>query len=69
MRDLRIRIVLRELLRDESGQAMAEYASITTLFWVGTLAAGLISPFSSALFAALQNYVDFYFYALNLAVG
>lgn len=59
----------RSAMADQSGQALAEYASITTIFLLGSIAAGAAWPFTKALFLGLQTYLDLYFYALNLAVG
>lgn len=59
----------KKWLLDESGQAATEYVSITTILLFGTLAAGAAWPYSKVVFQALQGYIDFYFYALNLAVG
>jgi hypothetical protein len=61
---------LRTLRRAPArGQAMTEYISIVTVLLLGSLAAFLGWPFTSALFAALQGYIDLYFYALNIAIG
>ena len=68
----RTRLLIRRLRswgRDESGQAMAEYASITTIMVFGAICTGLAWPYTKFLFQSLQSYVDLYFYALNLAIG
>ncbi len=69
MRNRRLRKALRALLGDESGQATAEYVSITTIFLMGGLATFAGWPITERLFQGLQSYIDFYFFALNLAVG
>lgn len=61
--------LLADRLRDESGQALTEYAGITTILLLGTIAAGVSWPFTRQLFNGLQAYLDLYFYALNLAIG
>jgi Flp pilus assembly pilin Flp len=60
---------LRAHFLDESGQAMTEYASITMLFILGSIASPATWIITKKLFIALQTYVDFYYYCLNLAVG
>jgi len=60
---------LKRLLLDESGQAMTEYVGVSTLLLFGSMAAGAAYPFSKLVFQALQGYVNFYFYCLNIAVG
>ncbi len=57
------------LLADESGQATAEYASITTIFLMGGIGMTAGWPFTQMLFEGLQAYVDLFFYSLNLALG
>ena len=59
----------RGLLGDERGQAMAEYASITGIFIFASVAAGVTWPYTKDMFEGLQAYIDFYFFALNLALG
>ncbi len=59
----------RALLRDQSGQAMTEYASITTILLLSGIAAGATWPYTRQLFGAIQIYIDFYFFCLNLAAG
>jgi Flp pilus assembly pilin Flp len=60
---------LRALVGEESGQAMTEYASITTIMLLGGIGLAGSWPFTMMLFDGLQRYLDLYFYALNLAVG
>lgn len=60
---------LRRFVQDESGQAMTEYISITTLMLFGSMAAGAAWPFSKVVFQALQAYINFFYYSLNIAVG
>ncbi len=60
---------LKRLLLDESGQGMAEYASISTILIFGGIAAGAAWPYTSRLIIGLQGYINFYFYCLNLAIG
>ncbi|MGC4121587.1 MAG: hypothetical protein QM765_44820 [Myxococcales bacterium] len=60
---------LRAHLLDESGQAMTEYASITMLFILASIASPMTWVITKKLFLALQIYIDFYYYCLNLAVG
>ena len=60
---------LKNRLLDEARQAMTEYISITTIMLFGTLAAGAAWPFSRLVFQALQAYINFYYFALNVAVG
>ena len=55
------------LLRDQSGQAMVEYTTITTVFLTGLIVAGATWPYTSQLFAALQLYIDAYFFGLNVS--
>ena len=57
------------MARRMRGQATVEYAAITTLILVGAFALGTGWPFTKALFEALQQYVDLFFYALNVAIG
>ncbi|HCF62157.1 MAG TPA: hypothetical protein DFS52_29725 [Myxococcales bacterium] len=59
----------RRLLSDESGQAMVEYASVTTLLLGSVAAAGLFPQVVQQFFAMLQRYVDILFLALNCAIG
>ena len=59
----------KPILLDESGQAMTEYASITVLFILGTIASPMTWVVTKNLFIGLQNYIDFYYYCLNLAIG
>jgi Flp pilus assembly pilin Flp len=59
----------RALLRDESGQAMVEYAAVTTIVLLGGIALGASWPVTRALFEGLQMYVDTLFLWLNMAVG
>lgn len=61
--------VARRLLSDESGQAMVEYASVTTLLLGSVAAAGLFPQVVQPFFAMLQRYVDILFLALNCAIG
>ncbi len=56
-------------LLDESGQAMTEYASITVLFLLASIATPVTWTVTQKLFVGLQTYIDFYYYCLNLAVG
>lgn len=51
------------------GQATVEYAATTTILLLGALGLFAGWPFTTQLFRALQLYVDFFFYALDLAVG
>jgi hypothetical protein len=51
------------------GQAMVEYAAVSTVLILGTLVAFAGWPFTRQLFDALQQYVDLFFFALNVAVG
>ena len=60
--------LLAALLHDEDGQAMVEY-SVTTIFLLGFLAVGVSWPLTRDLFEGLQEYIDLYYYALNLALG
>jgi hypothetical protein len=60
---------LKKRVLDESGQAVTEYVSITTLFMFSTLALGASYPYSKLVIQALQAYINFYFFSLNLAVG
>ena len=55
--------------RLQRGQAMAEYASISTLLIFSAMAAGLVTPVGKLFVDALQQYVDLFFFALNVAVG
>ena len=47
---------------------MVEY-SVTTIFLLGFLAVGVSWPLTRDLFEGLQEYIDLYYYALNLALG
>lgn len=67
--EAKVRAVLSRLLRDESGQGMTEYATMSTVLLLGTIAAGTAWPFTKMLFIALQTYVDFYFFCLNMPIG
>lgn len=51
------------------GQAMTEYASISTLLIFSGMTAALVTPVGKLFVDALQQYVDLFFYALNVAVG
>ncbi|MBL8949187.1 MAG: hypothetical protein JNK82_00320 [Myxococcaceae bacterium] len=51
------------------GQAMTEYAAISTLLIFAGLTVGLVAPVGKLFVDAIQQYVDLVFYALNLAVG
>ncbi|MBS2029345.1 MAG: hypothetical protein JST54_15695 [Deltaproteobacteria bacterium] len=67
----------RKLLRDERGQAMVEYSTITfaillmlggTAFAMPMTAFGQKVSLAQALYASLQTYVDSYYYSLHLLV-
>ena len=55
--------------RNQSGQAMIEYSTISYALLFVALGIGSTTPVIPAFFKALQGYVDLMFYALNLAVG
>ncbi len=48
------------------GQASAEYVSISVLLSLVCLAALVGTPVARGLVEALQEYVDYFLYALNL---
>jgi hypothetical protein len=48
------------------GQASTEYVSISVLLSILCLAALVGTPVRRGLVAALQEYVDYFLYALNL---
>ena len=66
----------RRLLRDERGQAMAEYGILTTVLLIGTIAVGgtgFVAKFpgmnvtlAQAIYASIQVYVDSFYYSLHL---
>jgi Flp pilus assembly pilin Flp len=60
---------LKSFWADESGQGMTEYASISTILILGSIAGATALPFVRQLFTGLQYYIDFYFFCLNIAVG
>jgi hypothetical protein len=51
------------------GQGMTEYISIVTVLFLGGMVAFVSWPFTRDFFLALQNYIDLYFYALNVGIG
>jgi hypothetical protein len=57
------------LTRAARGQATVEYAGISTILLFGALAAGLVTPVGKLFIEAMQQYVDLFFYALNVAIG
>jgi len=64
---------LGQLLRDQRGQAMLEYSTLT-FFILGTAAIGSFAikfpgqqvPLAEALYSALQVYVDGFYFSLHL---
>lgn len=54
-------------LREESGQAMTEYASITSILTLMLLAGVFGWQGGPSLFGAMQDYVNFFFYCLDVA--
>jgi hypothetical protein len=48
---------------------MVEYAGISTLLLLGAMTLGVVTPVGKLFADALQQYVDLFFYALNVAVG
>ncbi len=70
---------LRKHLREQRGQAMVEYSTLTfaILLMIGGSAFALpmnVGPFhqkvslAQAIYASLQTYVDSYYYSLHLLV-
>lgn len=67
---------LLQLLRDQRGQAMVEYSSITFFILVATAVGFAVFPIpgngnhsmtlAQALYASLQTYVDSFYYSLHL---
>lgn len=68
---------LMEFLRDQRGQAMAEYSTLTFMILIGTGVAmtGFAMPatkfgqhvtLAQAIYGALQTYVDSFYYSLHL---
>ncbi len=55
--------------RHARGQAMVEYAGLSTLLLFAALTMGVVTPVGKIFVDALQQYVDLFFYALNVAVG
>ena len=55
--------------RSARGQAATEYIGLTTILLLGSLAAFGGWPWTRLIFQALQTYIDFYLYSLNLALG
>jgi hypothetical protein len=51
------------------GQAMTEYAGISTILIFGAIAAGVVTPVGKLFVQALQQYVDLMFFALNIGLG
>jgi hypothetical protein len=64
------------LSRDQRGQAMAEYSSLTFMILIGAaVGTGFAAPFEGsnmtmveALYAALQTYINSLYYCLSLYV-
>ena len=52
-------------LRDESGQAMTEYAATTTVLLAGGVAAPLAWPFFSMMIEALNTHLSSVLFILN----
>lgn len=65
---------VQRLVRDQRGQAMAEYSSITFMILIGLAGSGVAVPMFNgqslvhALYSALQVYVNSIFYSLSLSV-
>jgi hypothetical protein len=57
---------LRRLLRGSRGQAMTEYASITTLMLLGALATAGGWPFFVLMINALDSYLMSIYFTLNV---
>lgn len=55
--------------RCQRGQAQVEYVSLTLIISLALLGATVGQPVLQAFFRALQTYVDYFFYCLNLAIG
>jgi Flp pilus assembly pilin Flp len=55
--------------RHQRGQAQVEYASLTLIISLALLGATVGQPVMQALFQALQTYIDYFLYCLNLAIG
>ena len=54
----------RALLRDESGQAMMEYSTVSYALLLGLAGAGW--PFMKDMMLAYQNYYNSIYFVLNL---
>ncbi len=59
---------LRRLALLERGQAMTEYASITTMLLLGGLAAGTGWPYFRLMIGGLDKYLTSVYFTLNLAL-
>ena len=74
MKPARATTQLGRLLRDQGGQAMVEYASISSILLLMLLAVTVnasspAGPITTQFIQALQGYVDLMFYALNTTLG
>ena len=58
----------RALIRGQRGQAMTEYASITTMLLLGAIAGGTGWPYFQLMIRALNGYLKSVYYVLNLAL-
>lgn len=72
---LHARALLHRLARDQRGQAMVEYSTITFFLLIGTAGLGFAFKWpgmnvslAQAIYSALQVYVDSYYYSLHLLV-